>query len=48
MTDFFMILAWASPFNDVLSNPFDFERGIHQEAPLSMRLYQIVNNDLLI
>ena len=25
--------------NGVLSDPFDVERGVHQGAPLSMRLY---------
>ena len=33
--------------NGVLSDTFDVERGVHQGAPLSMRLYQIFNNDLL-
>ena len=33
--------------NGVLSDPFDVERGVHQGAPLSMRLYQIFTNDLL-
>ena len=31
----------------VLSDPFDVERSVHHGAPLSMRLYQILNNDLL-
>ena len=37
-----MVLA-----NGVISDPFDVERGVHQGASLSMRLYQIFTKDLL-
>jgi hypothetical protein len=33
--------------NKTKSSPFLLERGVHQGAPLSMRLYQTFNNDLL-
>ena len=33
--------------NNQMSGELDVERGVHQGAPLSMRLYQLYNNDLL-
>ena len=33
--------------NGVQSDELNVERGVHQGAPLSMRLYQLSNNDLL-
>lgn len=33
--------------NDTMSEELKVERGVHQGAPLSMRFYQLYNNDLL-